>query len=108
MAYISIGAIATTTLTSIYTVPAGKTVYLTTLMASNYSTAGSSDVTFVWRDASNGNADYELSYEVTVPISVVYNGLPNPGKFFLNEGDQILVKASSANVLKAILSVAEA
>lgn len=106
MAYSSVGQIATTTLTSVYTVPAGKTVYLTALLASNYTT-NPADVTFVWRDASNGNADFELSFEVTVPANVVYNGLPNPGKVFLNEGDQILVKASAGTTLKAIVSVAE-
>jgi hypothetical protein len=101
------GALCTTTLTSIYTVPAGKTVYLTALMAANYS-ANQADITIVWRDASASNADFELAFEVSVAPNVLYGGLPDNTKFFLNEGDQILVRASVASSLKAILSWADA
>lgn len=106
MAYTSIGQIATTTSASMYTVSAGKTVFISSLSVVNYA-ASTAEITIVWRDFSSG-ADFELGFEVSVPANTVYAALPTGVKFFMNEGDQLLIKSSLANTLKVITSIAEA
>jgi hypothetical protein len=91
----------TTSLSSVYTAPAGYTGIVLMAQISNVS-ENTSNVTFVLND---GIADYELLKQFDVPKNDAISG--TVGKLVLETGSSVKISAAANNQLKLVLSILE-
>lgn len=86
----------------IYTVPAGITGIILSITIANVSTSSSNATVSV---SKSGGGTATLINEFPVPPNDALN--PLTGKIVLEEGDSLVVNASSPNILETYLSILE-
>lgn len=96
-------AAATTSLATVYTVPASTTSIVLLAQATNVG-SGAQAVTFCWYDAS-GSVKTELVTALVVPEKAAVGLIA--GKLVLETGDYLQVSAGAVSVIELSISVLE-
>lgn len=92
----------TNTLTTLYTVPAGKTVIVIGCQASNIRSSGNTTVTVALHD---GTAERTLVNAAVVPVNAALN--PISGKLVMVAGDTFRARAFANSEAQLVLSILE-
>lgn len=104
-AFKNFSALASTTMTDVYTCPAATTALVSLLQISNINATLLADVTVVFSDASASNAEYEIVKNLTMPIQTAVS--ITDGSLVLEAGDKIRIQASAGSIARLIGSVSE-
>jgi hypothetical protein len=97
-------AILGTSLSDVYTVPAGTTAIVIGCQIANVHSA-TRTTQVVWTDASNADAATKLAHNVIIPVGAAYE--PVGGKLVLEAGDKLRALSEGANHLEMTVSVLE-
>jgi hypothetical protein len=95
--------LTTTSKTTVYTCPASKTVLVKAIQATNINSSNHELEAF-FTDASNASTEYEIAH-ITLTAKTVDNLIK--GTMVLEAGDELKLKAASANVIAGIISYLE-
>ena len=95
--------LTTTSLTTIYTVPANRTAIVKTIQVTNIH-SGNIEVEAFSTDASNSNAEHEIAH-IALGSKTVENLAK--GTIVLESADTLKLKAASANYIAGIISILE-
>ena len=99
---ISFGKALTTTNTTLLTVPASTTRYITQVQVCNVDGTNDADVTISWTDSSDSDTEYRLAYQITVAAKDSRTMLA--GSFAMNAGDTLKGLSSADGDLEVVVT----